>query len=288
MRAPETRLPEDVEAVIDLAIEEDVGAGDWTTLWTVLPTRHATARIVAKASGVVAGTEVARRVFHRVDPTLGVEIVVGEGGAVRPGDEVIRLDGSARAILTGERTALNFLQRLSGIATVTRAYVDAVEGTGARILDTRKTTPGLRTLEKAAVAAGGGSNHRIGLHDMVLIKENHIRAAGGITAALDAVARQNAAGLPVEIEVTSQDELREALAAGARRVLLDNMSIEELRAAVALAEELAPGTETEASGGVTLHRLREIAETGVTYISSGALTHSAPALDLSLLITESE
>jgi nicotinate-nucleotide pyrophosphorylase (carboxylating) len=286
--APEMRLPEDVEAVIGLAIEEDVGAGDWTTLWTVAPTRHATARIVAKAAGVVAGTEVARSVFHRVDPMLGVEIVVGDGGAVRPGDEVIRLDGAARAILTAERTALNFLQRLSGIATVTREYVDAVAGTGARILDTRKTTPGLRTLEKAAVAAGGGSNHRIGLHDMVLIKENHIRAAGGITAALDAVARQNAAGLPVEIEVTSQDELREALAAGARRVLLDNMSIEELRAAVALAKEFAPGTETEASGGVTLHRLREIAETGVTYISSGALTHSAPALDLSLLITESE
>lgn len=283
----ETPQHPDISAIIDLALAEDVGAGDWTTLWTVDEKRSATAVIIAKADGVIAGTDVARAVFHRLDPGLSVEVATEDGKAVAPGDEVMRLDGSARTILTGERTALNFLQRLSGIATVTRRHVDAVAGTGATILDTRKTTPGLRILEKAAVAAGGGANHRVGLHDMVLIKENHIRAAGGIAAALGAVERQNRDGLEVEIEVTTLDEVREALAAGATRLLLDNMSPAELGEAVALIRQLAPDTATEASGGVTLDTLGEIARTGVTYISVGALTHSAPALDLSLLIRQS-
>ncbi len=287
MTVSDAPLHPDVTAIIELALAEDVGAGDVTTLWTVPKTRSARAVIVAKAAGVIAGTQVARAVFHRLDRDLSVEVAVEDGQRVSPGTEVMRLEGSARTILTGERTALNFLQRLSGIATVTRRHVDAVEGTGATILDTRKTTPGLRILEKMAVAAGGGANHRIGLHDMVLIKENHIRAAGGIAEALRAIDRENRNGLEVEIEVTSLDEVREALAAGATRLLLDNMSPVALREAVTLIQELAPEATTEASGGVTLEALGEIARSGVTYISVGALTHSAPALDLSLLIQQS-
>ena len=287
MTDSEVQLRPDVAAIIELALAEDVGTGDRTTLWTVPENRSATAVIIAKTEGVIAGTAVASAVFQRLDPTLSVEVLTGDGEAVAHGTEVMRLEGSARTILTGERTALNFLQRLSGIATVTRRHVDAVAGTGATILDTRKTTPGLRILEKAAVAAGGGGNHRVGLHDMVLIKENHIRAAGGIAAALEAVDRQNSTGLDVEVEVTNPAEIQEALAAGATRLLLDNMSPAELREAVALIRRTAPGTTTEASGGVTLEMLGEIAKTGVTYISIGGLTHSAPALDLSLLIHQS-
>ena len=224
-----------------------------------------------------------------LDPDAELEALRRDGDAVEPGDVVLRIRGEARAILTGERTALNFLQRLSGVATLTRRYVDAVAGTGARILDTRKTTPGWRRLEKAAVRAGGGDNHRAGLYDMVLIKENHIAAAGGITAAVQRVRERNSEGLAVEVEVTSPPELEEAVRAGVDRVLLDNMGLDELRAAVALAERTAaaagrPRPELEASGNMTLERVRAVAETGVDFISVGALTHSATALDLSLLI----
>jgi nicotinate-nucleotide pyrophosphorylase (carboxylating) len=280
-------LPREAFALIDAALAEDVGAGDFTTLWTVPAGRRAEATIVAKAAGVIAGSEVAVEVFRRVDPHLQVEAVAGDGTAVAPGDVVMRIAGSARSILTGERTALNFLQQLSGVATVTRRYVDAVAGTGARVIDTRKTTPGMRLLEKAAVVAGGGSNHRVGLYDMVMIKDNHIAAAGGIMAAVEAVRVRNDRGLRVEIEAATLAQVGEALAARVDRVMFDNMDPETMRQAVALAAAVEPRPETEASGGITLETIRAVAETGVDFISVGALTHSAPALDLSLRLRAS-
>jgi nicotinate-nucleotide pyrophosphorylase (carboxylating) len=276
-------LPREAAALIEAALAEDVGAGDFTTLWTVPAERRAEAVIVAKAPGVIAGSEVAVEVFRRVDDALRVEVVAGDGSAVAPGDAVMRIAGPARAILTAERTALNFLQQLSGVATVTRRYVDAVAGTAARVLDTRKTTPGMRLLEKAAVVAGGGSNHRVGLYDMVMIKDNHIAAAGGIMGAVEAVRVRNQRGLRVEVETSTLAEVGEALAARVDRVMFDNMDPATMRQAVALAAAAGdPRPETEASGGITLETIRAFAETGVDFISVGALTHSAPALDLSL------
>jgi nicotinate-nucleotide pyrophosphorylase (carboxylating) len=275
----------DIAALIRTALEEDVGPGDWTTQWTV-PTEHtARAVIVAKAEGVLSGLLVAERVFHTLDPDLEVRLLAREGEAVGAGQTVVEMQGRTRSILTGERVALNFVQRLSGVATATRRYVEAVRGTGARILDTRKTTPGLRALEKNAVASGGGVNHRFGLHDMVLIKENHIAAAGGITAAVERVRAGNSAGLKVEVETTSLAEVDEVLGMDVDRILLDNMPLSMLHAAVERVRargEHRP--ETEASGGVSLDTVRAVAETGVDFVSVGALTHSAPALDLSLLI----
>ncbi len=278
-------MPLSAEALslIQAALDEDVGPGDFTTLWTVPEGRRAEARIVAKSPGVVAGSRIAAEVFRRLDPSLQVEVAAPDGTALEPGDLAMRVAGSARSILTAERTALNFMQRLSGVATVTRRYVQAVAGTGARVIDTRKTTPGMRALEKDAVLAGGGTNHRHGLHDMVMIKDNHIAAAGGITAAVDAVRARNDRGLAVEVETTNLEEVREALATGADRIMFDNMPPELMRQAVELvraAGERRP--ETEASGGITLDTIRAAAETGVDLISVGALTHSAPALDLSL------
>ena len=271
--------------LIRAALAEDLGSGDYTTLWTVPEGRQATARVVAKAEGVLSGVGVAEAVFATVDPSLGVDRRLSDGDAVTHGSEVLRVAGSARSILSAERVALNFLQRLSGVASLTRRYVDAVAGTGATVLDTRKTTPGMRALEKAAVRHGGGANHRFGLHDMVLVKENHIVAAGGIAAAVRAVREQNRIGLRVEVETTNPREIEEALAAGVDRILFDNMGVDELRAAVAQVKgSSAPRTETEASGGVELSTVRGIALTGVDFVSVGALTHSAPALDLSLLL----
>ena len=278
-------LPAEVHALIAAALAEDVGPGDVTTLWTVPPDRRGEARIVAKAPGVIAGMPVALAVMAAVDASLEVEVLARDGDAVRPGDEVLRVGGAAASILTAERTALNFLQRLSGVATVTRGYVDAVAGTGTRILDTRKTTPGMRWLEKEAVRAGGGVNHRFGLHDMVLIKENHVAAAGGITAAVEAVRARNERGLRVEVETTTPEEVEEALAVGVDRIMFDNMPVPRMARMV---ERVRAGgerrPETEASGGITLETIRAVAETGVDFISVGALTHSAPALDLSLLL----
>jgi len=216
-----------------------------------------------------------------------VEPAARDGDPVRPGDVVLRAHGAAGSILTAERTALNFLQQLSGVATATRRYVDAVAGTGARVIDTRKTTPGMRMLEKAAVRAGGGANHRVGLHDMVLIKDNHIAAAGGITAAVTAVRRHNRAGLKVEVETTTPEEVEEALAVGADRIMFDNMPVPLLARMVERVHAAGAGRpETEASGGITLETIRAVAETGVDFISVGALTHSAPALDLSLRLKQ--
>ena len=276
-------LPREAGALIDAALAEDVGAGDFTSLWTMPSGRRARAEIVAKAAGVIAGSEVALEVFRRVDPDLRVEVAAGDGTAVAQGDVVMTIEGAARSILTAERTALNFLQQLSGVATVARRYVDAVAGTGARVIDTRKTTPGMRRLEKDAVVAGGGANHRVGLYDMVMIKDNHIAAAGGIMAAVEAVRVRNDRGLRVEVETSTLAEVGEALAARVDRVMFDNMDPATMRQAVALVAEAGdPRPETEASGGITLDTIRAFAETGVDFISVGALTHSAPALDLSL------
>ncbi|HEV7588007.1 MAG TPA: carboxylating nicotinate-nucleotide diphosphorylase [Longimicrobium sp.] len=277
-------LPREAAALIDAALAEDVGAGDFTTLWTVPTDRRAEAYIAMKAIvGVIAGMEVATEVFRRVDPALEVTALASDGDEATRGDLLMRIEGSARAILTAERTALNVLQRLSGVATLTHVYVDAVHGTGARVIDTRKTTPGMRLLEKAAVVAGGGSNHRVGLYDMVMIKDNHIAAAGGIMAAVEAVRIRNDRGLRVEVETSTLAEVGEALAARVDRVMFDNMDPATMREAVALViANGAPRPETEASGGITVETIRAFAETGVDFISVGALTHSAPALDLSL------
>ena len=280
---PVPDVPAEARGLIEAALAEDVGDGDRTSQWTVPAEARCEAVIVAKQRLIVAGSSVAVEVFRTVDRELALEARASDADQVEPGDVVLAVSGPTRSLLTAERTALNFLARLSGIATLTRAFVSRVEGTGARIVDTRKTTPGWRMLEKMAVRAGGGGNHRMGLYDMVLVKDNHIAAAGGIRAAIDGVRERNA-GLSVEVEVHTAEELEEALAAGVDRILLDNMSVESLRRAVALVRPRADGVELEASGNVTLDRVREVAETGVDYISVGALTHSAPAADLSLRI----
>jgi nicotinate-nucleotide pyrophosphorylase (carboxylating) len=270
--------------LVGLALEEDRGAGDWTTRWTVPARTRVQGTIVAKADGVIAGVALAAAVFLRLDPRVEFDVLTGDGQRVTAGDLVVRVSGPGRAILTGERVALNFLQRLSGVATLTRRFVDAIDGTRTRILDTRKTTPGWRTLEKAAVRAGGGDNHRAGLYDMILIKENHAAIAGGLGEAITRVRDQNARGLPVAVEVHSVEDLDIALAAGVERILLDNMDARTIADMTRRAKRLRPPPLVEASGNMTLERVREVAAAGVDFISIGALTHSAPALDLSLLI----
>lgn len=273
---------EDALHLIDMALEEDRGAGDWTSRWTVPARMRASAQIVARANGVLAGTAVAAAVFARLDPRVSCSIECDDGDTIEAGDIVITLRGPARAVLTGERVALNFLQHLSGVATQTRRFVAAVSGTDASILDTRKTTPGWRMLEKSAVRAGGGVNHRHGLYDMVLIKDNHIAIAGGLAAAVDRVRELNTKGLPVQVEVRSPEELDDALGLGVEHVLLDNMDPDMLRDAVRRARAAAHTVTLEASGNVSLQNVRAIAETGVQRISIGALTHSAPAVDFSM------
>jgi nicotinate-nucleotide pyrophosphorylase (carboxylating) len=265
--------------VVARALAEDLGTGDVTTAATVPAAARALAVITQKAPGVIFGLEVAERAFGSLDPDAWFQRAVSEG-VWREGGEVLRIEGQARSLLSGERTALNFLARLSGVATMAARAVQAVQGTGATVLDTRKTTPGLRALEKAAVAAGGATNHRAGLYDAILIKENHSALAGGVGAAVRR-ARDHAPGLPLEVECRSLEEVDEALTAGARRLLLDNMSPAQLRDAVA---HVAGRAQLEASGGVTLDTLRDVASTGVDFVSVGALTHSAPALDLSLIL----
>lgn len=280
--------PAGLAELVRNALAEDVRDGDRTTRWTVPRERVGRARIVARAEGVVAGCEPAELTFTTVDPGLSVRWARETGDRVAPGDEVARVEGALGSLLTAERVALNFLGRLSGVASTTRRFVEAVEGTGVRITDTRKTTPGWRALEKAATRAGGAVNHRMGLHDMVLVKENHIRAAGSLEAALEAVMeRARASRLEVEFEVTNLGELERALGGAPDRILLDNMSLETLARAVELVgSHEGPRPLLEASGGVTLETVRQVAGTGVDLISVGALTHSAPALDLSLLVEE--
>jgi nicotinate-nucleotide pyrophosphorylase (carboxylating) len=269
-----------LERLAYAALAEDVGEGDVTTEAVVDADVTGSAVIVLKEPGVVCGLGIVETVFRALDGEVEVEPLVDEGALVESGTAVARLTGPLRAILTGERTALNFLGRLSGIATLTRRYVDAVEGTGVAILDTRKTTPGLRVLEKHAVAVGGGRNHRLGLDDGVLIKDNHLRVGGSIH---DAVERaRTSTHLPIEVECDTIEQVSEALEAGADAILLDNMTPDGLVAAVVLVRGRA---RLEASGGVTLENVRAIAETGVDEISIGALTHSARSLDVSLELT---
>lgn len=276
--------------LVDAALREDVGDGDRTTDWAVPREARGEAVVVAREPGVVAGLDVASSVFRRLSEDLAVRGEVEAGERVAEDDVLLRVRGQLRPILTGERTALNFLTHLSGVATLTRRFVRAVEHTACRVTDTRKTTPGWRRLEKAATRVGGAVNHRMGLYDMVLLKENHIRAAGGVEAALQAV-RDRADGeeILVEVEVESLTELRRALPGGPDRVLLDNMSLSQLRSAVRIVRRGGAGRpELEASGGIDLETAPAVAETGVDLISVGRLTHSAPAMDLSLLVDHVE
>ncbi len=274
------RIVEATVPLIRLAIAEDIGTGDATSNAILSPDLRLEAHIIAKQEGVVAGLPIAEAVFRRVDVDLHVIQRIHDGESVTPGDLVAEVYGPGRTMLAAERIALNFLQRLSGIATLTRAFVDAVSGTQVTILDTRKTHPGYRALEKYAVRMGGGQNHRMGLYDVIMIKDNHIDAAGSITKAVER-ARSTRPNLPIEVEVRDLDELREALTLDIDQIMLDNMSLEDMREAVALANGRVA---LEASGGVTLESVAAIAATGVDYISVGALTHSAPALDLSMKV----
>ena len=271
-------------ALLALALAEDLGdAGDVTSLATIPSDAAGRAAFVARRPGVVAGLHLLPLVADAVDPTLAVELLAADGAAVVPGDRLATISGPLRGLLAAERTALNFLQRLSGVATLTRRYVEAVAGTRAVVLDTRKTTPGWRLLEKYAVRCGGGTNHRVGLFDAVLIKDNHLAGLGAdaVRRAV-AAARAYAPGLPVEVEVDTLQQLDDALAVRADIVLLDNLPADALREAVRRRDAVAPGTRLEASGGVTLDTVRGMAEAGVDRISVGALTHSAPALDIGL------
>ncbi len=278
-------MTEETADPITIALREDVGDGDITTEFFVPVGLHALGRIIARERAVVAGTETAAEVFRRVNPKLNIEVLQPDGSALLGGEIILEIRGAARSILTAERVALNFLQRLSGIATLTKQFVDAAGKYRAKILDTRKTTPGLRALEKAAVVAGGGANHRFGLNDMVLVKDNHINAASGLSGFASAIQRLRAErpGIRIEIEADRLEQVRSFLELdGIDVILLDNMKPPEMREAVALGKNKV---KFEASGGVTLKNIRQIAATGVDYISVGALTHSARAIDLSLELT---
>jgi nicotinate-nucleotide pyrophosphorylase (carboxylating) len=272
-----------IDRIIEIALAEDIHTGDITTLAMLPKARRMRARLIAKEPLVLAGLSVAERVFARLDPSIRFEAAFADGDPLQTGDVIARLEGDASALLQGERVSLNLLQRMCGIATQTAAYVKEVEGTGARVVDTRKTTPGLRVLEKYAVRVGGGTNHRTGLYDGVLIKENHIAAAGGI---LEAVRRARAYiphTLKVEIETESLEQVALALEAGADIIMLDNMSLPEMSEAVLL---IGGRALVEASGGVNLNSIRAIAQTGVDILSVGALTHSVRAADISMLMEE--
>jgi nicotinate-nucleotide pyrophosphorylase (carboxylating) len=300
-----------IEKLIAAALAEDVGAGDVSVAATIPEGTRGRAHMVAKQDLICAGLPLAEKVFLALDPQMKVTPRAGERQKVLKGSDILHLDGKASAILTGERTALNFLGRLSGIATYTHLFVEQTGGTRAKIRDTRKTTPGLRLLEKYAVKMGGGTNHRIGLFDAILLKENHIALAGGVKAALDQAhsyvsshmnpramtayeavgatpLEEEASSLSIQIEVRNQNELQEALSAGAEAVLLDNMSPDQARQCVEMVRKTRPDCIVEISGGITLANVRAYAETGADYLSCGALTHSAPNADLSLLVDSLE
>jgi len=270
----------ELQRIIRSALQEDIGTGDITTRATVDPDTVSRAELVAREKFVLAGVRVGEQVFKTLDPEISFEALVEDGQTVERGNVLAWIKGPAAILLQGERVALNLLQRMSGIATSTAEYVRAIEGTGATIVDTRKTMPGLRALDKYAVRVGGGTNHRTALYDGVLIKENHIRAAGGIGTALERARNSIPHTLKIEIETSSLGEVKEALAGGADIILLDNMGLKELEESVALVGDRAL---TEASGGVNLETVRAIAESGVDLISVGALTHSSRAIDISML-----
>ncbi|MEN9535957.1 MAG: hypothetical protein RLZ22_634 [Verrucomicrobiota bacterium] len=283
-------LKDHSETLIELALAEDLGDGDVTSQYFIPADRRARAFVTARRDGVISGIELAARVFEKVDSNLEVEILIEDGSRVSAGALLLRVEGSARSILGAERTALNFVQRLSGVATLTARYVDAIKGAKARILDTRKTTPGYRLLEKKAVVDGGGHNHRMNLHDRAMVKDNHLVTEGGVAAIQAAIhkLKNERPSVEVELEADHLDQVREFLALdGVDHILLDNMSLDELREAVAMrGERTLP--MFEASGGVTLETIRDIAATGIDFISVGALTHSAPALDIGLDFTPLE
>jgi nicotinate-nucleotide pyrophosphorylase (carboxylating) len=274
-----------LEELIRLALEEDLGSGDHTSLATIPWDAKGKSKLLIKEAGILAGVDVAKQVYKQLDPDVHFEMLIRDGAPVQPGDIVFYVSGSTRSLLSGERLALNFMQRMSGIATATSQFVRLVAGTSVRILDTRKTTPLLRELEKIAVKLGGGENHRMGLYDMIMIKDNHIDFAGGITRAIDAVntylkLKVEDLKLKVEIEVRNFDEMEEVLErGGVDRIMLDNFTVTDLARAV---KRIGGRFETEASGGINIHNIREYAETGVDFISVGALTHHIKSLDMSL------
>lgn len=274
-----------IDPIITRALEEDWGSGDWTTDICVPAEKQSSARIIAKEPALVAGVDVAVAVFRKVDPTICVKVCAANGRRVEKGDVLLEISGTARSILKAERVALNLLARMCGIATMTRAFVDQLEGTRAQLLDTRKTTPGLRILEKSASVIGGARNHRFSLCDGVIVKENHIRAAGGIKPAVSRLLESLPPTLKVEVEVTNLDEVQEALDAGAHVLMLDNMSVSEMTMAVRTIQGRALA---EASGNVRLENVRRIAETGVDFISTSAVFHSSRWTDLSLLFNMAE
>ena len=277
-------LDENLDNLIQLALREDIGDGDHSTLACIPPDATGTAKLVAKQDGILCGAEVGKRVFTLVDPTLKVALLKNDGDSVTKGDLLMLVEGHSGSILTAERTALNYMQRLSGIATETHRMVEMLKGLNTRLLDTRKTTPNMRLLEKYAVACGGGTNHRIGLYDMVMLKDNHIDFAGGIEAAIDRThdyLKEKGKNLKIEIEVRNLDELERVMAhGGVDRIMLDNFDIPTLREAV---RRIDGKYETEASGGITDQTLRPYAETGVDFISVGALTHHIKSMDISLV-----
>jgi len=272
-----------IDRIIDNALAEDIHTGDITTLSVVPQPRSMRARLIAKEPMVLAGIAVAQRVFARLDPSVSFNALFSDGARLEKGDVIARMEGNAASLLQGERVSLNLLQRMCGIATQTAAYVKELEGSAARVVDTRKTTPGLRVLEKYAVRVGGGTNHRTGLYDGVLIKENHIAAAGGITEAVRRARAYIPHTLKIEVETETLEQVQEALQAGADIIMLDNMGLDEMTKAVRMIDKKAL---VEASGGVNLTTIRGIAQTGVDIISVGALTHSVKATDISMLMEE--
>jgi nicotinate-nucleotide pyrophosphorylase (carboxylating) len=279
MNELETDFFNTVDSLIVIGLNEDVNTGDLTTDLLIPASVRSTATMIAKADGVIAGLQIAEAVFRKLDPDVEFIAEISDGDKVRKGDLICTIKGAYRALLTGERLALNFLQRMSGIATETAKYVEEVKDFKAVILDTRKTVPGLRLLDKYAVKAGGGTNHRMGLFDLVMIKDNHISVAGGITKAVEAIRPSIPTHIKIEVETTTLDEVKEALQAGADIIMLDNMVTETMRKAVRIIDGKA---KVEASGNMTIERVKEVASTGVDYISIGALTHSVMALDISL------
>ena len=271
-----------IDELIDLAFAEDIGDGDHTTLCCIPDTAMGKSRLLIKEPGILAGVEIARKIFHRFDPDLKMTVYIGDGTAVKPGDHMAKVTGDIRVLLCGERTALNYLQRMSGIATMTHRYVKKLEGLHTRILDTRKTTPGMRMLEKEAVKIGGGVNHRIGLFDMILLKDNHVDFAGGIENAISRChdyLKAKGKDLKIEIEVRNLDELKEVMrVGGVDRIMLDNFSPELTKEAVKI---VGGKYEIESSGGITFDTIRDYAESGVDFVSVGALTHSVKGLDMS-------
>ena len=275
------------DKLIDLSFAEDIGDGDHTTLCCIPADAMGESKLLIKQPGIIAGVEIAKEVFHRFDPELQVEVYINDGAEVKPGDIVMSVKGKTQSLLQTERLMLNIMQRMSGIATMTAKYVERLEGTHTRVLDTRKTTPGMRMLEKQAVKIGGGCNHRIGLFDMILLKDNHVDFAGGIANAINRCheyLKQKGLDLKIEIEVRNFDELKQAMdCGGIDRIMLDNFSVADTKKAV----EIVGGKyETESSGGITFDTLRDYAECGVDYISVGALTHSVKGLDMSFKATE--